>query len=159
MSVDPESAVTFVDNHDSYREDAVEEWFKPLAYSLILLREGGYPCLFYADYYGNGVLLGHRPMLDLLLRARREFAYGAQTDYFDHPNIVGWTRTGDGDHPRAMAVIMSDGPGGSKRMFVDRRQRTFTDLTGNIIDLITSGDDGYGDFRCNGGSVSVWVEQ
>jgi alpha-amylase len=58
-----------------------------------------------------------------------------------------------------MAVLMSDGPGGSKRMFVDRQRVTFADLTGNIIDLITSGDDGYCDFRCNGASVSLWVEQ
>ena len=49
---DPALAVTFVDNHDSYREDAVEDWFKPLAYALILLREGGQPCVFYPDYYG-----------------------------------------------------------------------------------------------------------
>ena len=30
----------------------VEPWFKPLAYALILLRREGYPCIFYADYYG-----------------------------------------------------------------------------------------------------------
>lgn len=27
-------------------------WFKPLAYVLILLRRDGYPCIFYADYFG-----------------------------------------------------------------------------------------------------------
>lgn len=159
VSQDPASAVTFVDNHDSYREDAVEEWFKPLAYSLILLREGGYPCLFYADYYGSAGFRGHREMLDLLLSLRREYALGLQTDYFDHQNIVGWTRAGEGDRPRAIAVLMSDGPGGSKRMFVDRSRRTFTDVTGKIIDLITSGDDGYGTFLCSSESVSIWVEQ
>lgn len=157
--VDSALAVTFVDNHDSYREDAVEEWFKPLAYSLILLRADGYPCLFYPDYYGSESFRGHRQFLDLLLSVRRDHSYGAQTDYFDHPNIVGWTRTGDVDHPRVMAVLMSDGPGGSKRMFVDRQGRTFTDVTGNIIDVITSGGDGYADFRCSAESVSVWIEQ
>ena len=30
----------------------VQEWFKPLAYALILLRRDGYPCVFYGDYYG-----------------------------------------------------------------------------------------------------------
>ena len=28
------------------------DWFKPLAYALILLRKHGLPCVFYGDYYG-----------------------------------------------------------------------------------------------------------
>ena len=49
----PEEAVTFVDNHDTQRgqalESTIEEWFKPAAYALILLREAGLPCVFYGD--------------------------------------------------------------------------------------------------------------
>ena len=156
---DPALAVTFVDNHDSYRSDAVEDWFKPLAYALILLREGGQPCLFYPDYYGAPGRQGHRQVLDRLLQVRRDHAYGPQNDYFDHPDVVGWTRLGDADHPRAIAVVLSDGPGGSKRMNVNRPNRTFADATGNVGGAVTTGDDGWGEFRCNGGSVSVWVEQ
>ena len=41
-------AVTFVDNHDSQSgsslESQIEDWFKPLAYGLILLMKDGYPC-------------------------------------------------------------------------------------------------------------------
>ena len=52
----PALAVTLVENHDSQPlqslESIVEAWFKPLAYALILLREAGYPCIFYGDYYG-----------------------------------------------------------------------------------------------------------
>ena len=52
----PDLAVTIVDNHDTQRgsslESNVEDWFKPLAYGLILLMKEGYPCLFYGDYYG-----------------------------------------------------------------------------------------------------------
>ena len=52
----PSKAVTFVDNHDTQPEQAlesfIEKWFKPAAYALILLREDGYPCVFYGDYYG-----------------------------------------------------------------------------------------------------------
>ena len=52
----PDSAVTFVDNHDTQRGQALEstiaEWFKPAAYALILLRQTGLPCIFYGDYYG-----------------------------------------------------------------------------------------------------------
>ena len=58
VAQDPELAVTFVDNHDTCqegrRDEAVADWFLPHAYALILLREGGYPCVFYPDYYGGG---------------------------------------------------------------------------------------------------------
>jgi alpha-amylase len=56
MQERPTNAVTLVDNHDSQPlqalESPVEDWFKPLAYAIILLRQQGYPCVFYADYYG-----------------------------------------------------------------------------------------------------------
>ncbi len=45
----PLLAVTFVDNHDSHLTEGnpyVQDWFKPQAYALILLRKDGYPCLF-----------------------------------------------------------------------------------------------------------------
>ena len=93
--------VTFVDNHDSQPlqalESTVEPWFKPLAYALILLRREGYPCVFYPDYYGaeyedtgrdgqpqRVVMPSHRFLIDIFLRARRQFAHGPQYDYFDH---------------------------------------------------------------------------
>ncbi|HGJ1783414.1 TPA: alpha-amylase, partial [Streptococcus pneumoniae] len=42
VELKPDKAVTFVDNHDTQRgqalESTVEEWFKPAAYALILLR-------------------------------------------------------------------------------------------------------------------------
>ena len=48
LKENPSKAVTFVDNHDTQPgqslESFVEEWFKPIAYSLILLRNEGYPC-------------------------------------------------------------------------------------------------------------------
>jgi alpha-amylase len=51
----PISAVTVVMNHDTQPGQTVatpiEGFFKPLAYSLILLRNTGYPCPFYGDLY------------------------------------------------------------------------------------------------------------
>jgi alpha-amylase len=56
VSASPDHAVTLVDNHDTQLgqslEGAVESWFKPLAYALILLREQGVPCVFHPDLYG-----------------------------------------------------------------------------------------------------------
>jgi alpha-amylase len=160
VAQNPQQAVTFVSNHDVFRnpDEDVADWFKPLAYALILLREQGYPCVFYGDYYEVPGRTSHRRVLDQLLALRRDYAYGQQQDYFDHENVVGWTRLGDADHPRAIAVVMSDGPGGSKTMFVDRRNVQFRDLTGTIPDAVTTDGNGNGTFRCEGGSVSVWVE-
>ncbi len=175
MQTRPTHAVTFVENHDSQPlqalEAPVESWFKPLAYALILLRAEGYPCVFYADYYGaqyedygkDGnkypiTLHSHRWMIDKFLHARKHFAYGPQYDYFDHFNTIGWTRLGDAEHPKAMAVIMSDGSAGTKWMEVGKANTQFYDLTEHVKEPVTTNEWGWAEFRCNGGSVSVWVE-
>jgi alpha-amylase len=172
----PLFAVTLVENHDTQPlqalESPVESWFKPLAYAIILLRAEGYPCIFYPDYYGAHYrdkgrdgneyeiwLDSHKWIIDRLLFARKHFAYGPQYDYFDHPDVIGWTRLGSEQHPRAMAVIMSDGPGGSKWMEVGKPNATFYDITESIKEPIQTNEHGWGEFRCNGGSVSVWLEK
>jgi alpha-amylase len=176
MQQQPALAVTFVENHDSQPlqalESVVESWFKPLAYALILLRREGYPCVFYADYYGAHYedwgrdgnkhevwLDSHSWLIDKFLYARKHYAYGPQYDYFDHWDIIGWTRLGDQEHPKAMAVLMSDGSGGSKWMEVGKPNTIFHDLTEHIREPVHTNADGWGEFRCNGGSVSVWIEQ
>lgn len=176
MQQRPYQAVTFVENHDSQPlqslESVVEPWFKPLAYALILLRREGYPCVFYADYYGaeyedrgrDGqrykiVMPSHRELIDLLLYARRHYAHGSQYDYFDHWNRIGWTRLGNEDFPKAMAVLLSDGPGGGKWMEVRKPNAKFVDLTGQIQEPVYTNDAGWAEFQCLKGSVSVWVEQ
>jgi alpha-amylase len=163
VAQDPVLAVTFVDNHDTWqdarRDEAVAPWFRGHAYALILLRESGYPCVFWPDWFGGGGLPSLRPLLEVLLSARRDHAFGAQTDYFDDPNLVGWTRAGDTDHPLAMAVVLSIGGGGTKRMATGQPNAGFTDVTGNVVGTVTSGADGFGDFPCNDRSVSVWVQR
>ena len=170
MQTRPTHAVTFVENHDSQPlqalESVVEPWFKPLAYALILLRQEGYPCVFHADYYGANYsdrgydiyMPSHRFLIDKFLDARRQYAYGPQYDYFDHFNTVGWTRLGDAEHPKAMAVLMSDGPFGAKWMEVGKPNIKLIDITEHIQDPIYTNDWGWAEFLCNGGSVSVWVE-
>jgi alpha-amylase len=176
MQQRPTHAVTFVENHDSQPlqalESVVEPWFKPLAYALILLRAEGYPCVFYADYSGAEYedsgrdgnrykiyLPSHRWLIDKFLYARQNFAYGPQYDYFDHWNVIGWTRLGDAQHPKAMAVLMSDGPGGSKWMEVGKPNAKFYDLTEHIKEPVYSNEWGWAEFHCPGGSVSVWVQE
>jgi alpha-amylase len=164
----PVKAVTFVDNHDTQPgqglESTVQSWFKPLAYALILTRESGYPCVFYGDYYGtaDGRIPSLKSKLDPILMARKNYAYGPQHDYFDHWDIVGWTREGDANHPNSgLAAIITDGPGGSKWMYVglSHAGETWRDITGNRTDLVSINSDGWGNFPVNGGSVSIYVKQ
>jgi len=172
----PALAVTLVENHDSQPlqslESIVEAWFKPLGYALILLRRDGYPCIFYGDYYGANYkdkgkdgneyeiwMESHQFLIDKFLFARQNFAYGEQYDYFDHANTIGWTRLGDDEHPGGMAVILSNGGDGWKSMEVKNPNSTYIDITEHITEPVVTNDQGWGDFRCNGGSVSVWVPQ
>jgi alpha-amylase len=171
----PALAVTLVDNHDSQPlqslESIVEAWFKPLAYALILLRREGYPCIFYADYYGANYkdygkdgneyeiwIESHQWLLDKFLSVRQTYAYGEQLDYFDHPNTIGWTRLGDDEHPDGMAVVLSNGENGRKWMHVGQPNSTYIDITEHIDEPVTTNDEGWAEFSCNGGSVSVWVK-
>jgi alpha-amylase len=125
----PTLAVTLVKNHDSQPlqalESVVESWFKPIAYALILLRQSGYPCIFYADYYGaiykdkgkdgqeHEIFLDtHQAIIDKLLFARKTYAFGREIDYLDYPTCIGWTRLGTDKHPGGMAVLISNGGDG-----------------------------------------------
>lgn len=176
MSQQPTKAVTLVENHDTQPLQALESpvasWFKPIAYAIILLREEGYPTVFYADYYGasytdrggdgnlhNITIPSQKVILDKLLAARRDYAYGQQRVYFDHVDVVGWTRAGDTAHPQSLAVLVTDGPAGSKWMETGKVNTTYYDFTGNRSDLVTTNGSGWGEFKVNGGSVSVWVPQ
>lgn len=172
----PALAVTLVDNHDSQPlqalESVVEPWFKPLAYALILLRRDGYPCIFYADYYGAHYkdhgsdgdeyeiwLDSHQWLIDKFLTVRRTYAYGDQYDYFDHANTIGWTRTGTEEFPGGMAVVISNSEAGSKWMETTHPNKTYIDVTEHISEPVTTNEDGWANFGCDAGSVSVWIPQ
>jgi len=166
--VNPMKAVTFVDNHDTQPgqmlESWVEDWFKPMAYSMILLRESGYPCLFYGDYNGiNGTeYQGMKKEIDKLLKLRKTKAYGVQHDYLDDPNCIGWTREGDEEHKDSgLAVVISDGTGGTKRMYIGKQfaGMHFSDVMGNAKYNIKIDEEGCGEFYVNRAAVSVWVRK
>jgi len=174
VAADPVHAVTFVENHDTQPcqslESVVEPWFKPLAYALILLRQGGYPCVFEADYRGaqyrncrggyDVVMYSHQTLIDRMLDVRRRYGWGDQQEYFDDPDVVGWVRTGNADHPGAMAILMTDGwSPASKWMNVFRPNATFRDSLGHVANTVTTNADGWAEFHCEWHSVSVWIQE
>lgn len=168
MMTNPEKAVTFVDNHESQvggiLESYVEDWFKPLAYAVILLRLQGYPCLYIGDYAGipQVKVKSKKTILNKLLKLRNKYAYGAQHDYFDNRDVVGWTREGDDEHKDSgLAVVMSDGIGGTKRMYVGKKfaGSHFADVMGNAKYDIRIDDDGCGEFYVNRQGLAVWIKK
>lgn len=161
----PENAVTFVDNHDTQRGQALEstvcEWFKPAAYALILLREAGIPCVFYGDYYGisgDFAQQSFQAELDQLLRIRKDLAYGEQRDYFDDPNCIAWTRSGT-EESAPIACVISNAAASDKRMEIGQAYagRTYYDALGNHQDTVQIEEDGWANFPVAERSVSVWV--
>ncbi len=120
VEADPVHTVTFVDNHDTQPNQSLEStvaaWFKPVAYSLILLRESGYPCVFFADLYGlPNDKIPAVAELPLLLEIRRRFAFGKQTDMFDDPDLVAWRRSGDEAHENSGCVVILSSRDGSEK--------------------------------------------
>ena len=163
----PQNAVTFVDNHDSQPGQALESWvgrhFKERAYALILLRRDGYPCVFAGDYYG--IKGGPSPQEDVqydlnrVLELRRNFAYGEQKDYLQDEQCIGWSRSGDEEHPGLLAVVISMREESSIEMNFGPEQagRHFRDYLDRFTDLLQLDEEGRASFPVKAGSVSCWV--
>ena len=168
MKNNPEKAITFVDNHDTEHGQSLEspimQWFKEIAYSIILLRKEGTPCVFYGDYYGikDNEEYEIKEKLDRLLYIRKKLLYGKEIDYFDDRNVIGWTVTGDKEHERSgVVVIISNAGEGCKTMNVGENlaNSVLYDITGNRQEETYVDSDGNGIFYCNGGSVSIWIKK
>jgi len=176
----PDHAVTLVTNHDT---QAGQTSFTPMMpelkllwYAFILLREEGYPSVFWGDLYGTrgpkaeppalGVPNGNggmRSLLPDLMLARRLFAFGGQTDCFDAMSCIGWTRAGTREKP-GCAVMLSIGPSDQytvKKMVLGRPGEVFVDVLANCGQQAEVRIDakGCGDFPCRGQSASVFVSK
>mgnify|MGYP003370753940 FL=1 len=147
-------AVTFVDNHDTQPGQSltsfIEDWFKPQAYACILLREQGYPCIFYGDYYGipHDYINPKKDLLDYMLKLRKQYVEGIRHDYIDDPDVIGWT------YETGLAVILTNSKGGTKRMFIGKKYKHMADGK-HTIDII----DGYGEFICDEASLNLYIVQ
>lgn len=164
----PDAAVLQVQNHDtqlgSTMETRVEAWFKPIAYALILLKDKGYPCVFWGDLYGTCGPHAEPPscggkVADLVL-ARTLYAYGQQDEYLEHASPVGFVRRGTADRPAGLACLVSNNGPSEMRMYVgtEHRGERWTDLLGWTEGEIVIDEDGWGLFRCPGVSLAVWVD-
>ncbi|KAJ7650240.1 glycoside hydrolase family 13 protein [Roridomyces roridus] len=164
----PGDAVTFVDNHDTVVGQSLESWvdtnFKIQAYSLILLRKDGHPCIFYGDLYPNDECYDETiaQSLKVLIEARKRFAYGVCEDYPQDRNCVGFVRKGDTLHPGCVVVLSNkdeaDGVVHTVRMRVGKEH-----AGSSWESFMTPGErveidaDGWGRFSCLPNRVQVWI--
>jgi len=164
-----------VGNHDTQRlqalESTLEDWFRPIAYAVILLSENAYPCVFYPDLFGaeyvdknadgkdENIVMPKVEILPSLMQARQKFAYGEQVNYFDHPNCIAWIRKGNEDR-NGCVVIVSNSAEGYKTIDLGKEnaRRKFFDFLGFRKEIIDLDENGKGIFWVNAASVSVWVK-
>jgi alpha-amylase len=168
-----QSAITFVDNHDTQPTQALESfieyWFKPHANALTLLRQEGIPCVFYPDYYGasynvngNDIELAPVPNLYKMLMIRKNLFEGEQHDYFDHPNVISWFVSGTEENRNAgFVVVLSNGDDGFKEMNLGglNANRKFVDVTESFADAVVTNNDGVGTFPVKSRNISLWVKE
>lgn len=170
----PVFSVSFVENHDTQKlqalESTVRDWFKPIAYAIILLSEDAYPCIFYPDLFGAeytdivdgkdvSVTMPKIEALPKLLIARQQFAAGEQIRYFDHPDCIAWVRKGT-DNKFGCVTIISNAEESFKEIDLGKENANskFIDFLEHRTEEITTDENGKAVFSVNGCSVSVWVK-
>jgi alpha-amylase len=172
----PDHAVTLVGNHDTQPlqalEAPVEDWFKPHAYALILMREQGTPCLFHPDLYGarysdtggdgevHEIEIAPVDCLPRLVDARQHFAHGAQTDMFDDPHCLMVVRHGTDELPGAVLILTNrDGMEKMVELGSDHAEATFVDYLGHCGEERSADGAGRLTLRVEPGSISLWVRK
>ncbi|MDD2427819.1 MAG: alpha-amylase [Eubacteriales bacterium] len=163
----PDKVVTFVDNHDSQRGQAleswVEEWFRPHAHAIILLRQDGYPCIFFGDLYGIGGKEAWPHSHDTvaeLIRLRKRYAWGDEIDLpTDDHEILAWSRSGDEEHPGGLLAILNSGGYKELEFTVEQGEpgQPFRDAMLHHEEFIRLGDKRSAVFPVKERSVSVWI--
>ena len=103
----PRHAATFVDNHDMGDNAIIND--KLMAYSFIMVHEG-YPCVFWYDYFNNGLARPVTPNgIDALVQAHHKYAGGDSQILHADPDLyimqrVGW-KDDTADQPGLIYVL------------------------------------------------------
>ena len=102
--------MTFVDNHDTIRDDGSAVLHdKLMAYSFILTHEG-YPSVFWMDWYNSGLAqVGTPNGIAALVGAHEHFAGGATQVLFAGDDVYIMQRVGDSTHPGLVYVLNNRG--------------------------------------------------
>jgi alpha-amylase len=105
----PQTTVTFVENHDLRDEGRPIINDKLLAYSFILSHEG-YPCVFWKDYYRYGLALEGTPHgIAALVGAHERYAGGPTRVLHVDDDLYVMERGGHGDQPGLVYALNNRG--------------------------------------------------
>jgi alpha-amylase len=105
----PQTTVTFVENHDLRDEGRPILNDKLLAYSYILTHEG-YPCVFWKDYFNYGLALESTPHgVAALAQAHQRYAGGGTQVLWLDDDLYIMQRSGHGDQPGLIYVLNNRG--------------------------------------------------
>jgi alpha-amylase len=117
--IDPQHAVTFVENHDTDTGHGPILRNKPQAYAYILTSEG-YPCIYYKDYSTDPGCYGMKKIIDNLVWVHEKLANGPTERRWKDYDVFAYERLG-GPHllvglnnreesPRTIRVDTGFGP-------------------------------------------------
>jgi alpha-amylase len=105
----PQSTVTFVENHDLRDEGRPITNDKLLAYSYIMTHEG-YPCVFWKDYFNfNLALEGTSNGIAALISVHEKFAAGSTSVLYLDDGLYIMQRGGFGNQPGLIYVLNNRG--------------------------------------------------
>ncbi len=105
----PQTTVTFVENHDLHDEGRPIVNDKLLAYSYILTHEG-FPCVFWKDYFNFGLGLENTPHgIAALVQTHKQYAGGQTQVLAVDDDLYIMQRTGYGDQPGLIYVLNNRG--------------------------------------------------
>ncbi len=112
----PQSVVTFAENHDLRDEGRPIVNDKLLAYSYILTHEG-YPCVFWHDYFNLNLALDDTPNgIAALVTAHEKYAGGNTETLYVDDNLYIIQRVGFADKPGLVYVLNNRGDNWNGRL-------------------------------------------
>jgi len=151
--IDPQHAVTFVENHDTDTGHGPIFRNKAQAYAYILTSEG-YPCVYYKDYSTDPGCYGMKEILDNLVWIHEKLANGPTQRRWKDYHVFAYERLGDphllvglnnhGAAPRTITVDTGFGPNAILHDYTGHGGDVRTDDHGRVTITIPRNDGGRG---------------
>ena len=150
-------SVSFVDNHDTDAASSPVSSpvvnLKMLAYAYILMRDKGYPCIFWKDFHEYGLGREIAKLIDL----RKRYAFGGSYEHSESDSdVYAYSRTGDGAHP-GLLLVLNDGGNTAKGITTRFKSTTLVERTGSSTKEVKTDAGGHASFPIAARSYAVWV--
>jgi alpha-amylase len=151
--IDPQHAVTFVENHDTDTGHGPIYRNKAQAYAYILTSEG-YPCVYYKDYSTDAGCYRLKKVIDNLVWIHEKLAHGPTQQRWKDPGVFAYERLGGPhllvglnireDAPRTITVATGFGPNTLLHDYTGHGCDVQTDDRGRVMITIPRNGGGRG---------------